>query len=211
MGDLVRSSETEDRRSLHAAFNACVADANERFAAVIASPLTITLGDEFQGLTVSLERAFEVDHFVRTVLLREGIESRVVAGKASIETEVNTENAWNMLGRGLAEARNKLGEKKDPNAYRFSFPDDEELELLLDAVGRSLTRIEAGWTDTQLRYVLEVLTQPDRARSETAQALGVSENSLYKVLRSADFRFYTEQLATIRTVLRLEDEKRKAA
>lgn len=206
MGDLVGSSRAEPK-ALHASFNGCIEDANRVYAGAIASPLTITLGDEFQGLATSLGKAFELDHFIRIRLLGEHVESRVLLGDVVIETGVNPAKAWNMMGAGLAEARRKLGDKKDANRYRFSFPDNEELELLLDAVGRSLTETEAGWTDTQLKYVTRILAAGDESRSRTAKALGISQNSLYKVLRSAGYRFYSEQLETVRRVLRLEDDR----
>jgi len=205
MGDLVKSSEATDRRKLHARFNRGIDEANARFAEELASPLTITLGDEFQGLTKALEAAFAIGCVVRVSLLRDEISTRIVVGTATLETDLNPEKAWNMMGPGLAEAREKLSDKNDENCYRFSMPQDEALELLLDAVGRSLTKVEAEWTETQLEYVMAILSDPEQPRSRTAKALGISENSLYKVLRSADYRFYSEQLETIRGALRLHE------
>ncbi|HEX7081639.1 MAG TPA: SatD family protein [Gammaproteobacteria bacterium] len=211
MGDLVGSSKAASKTDLHELFNRVVEDANQRCAPEIASPLTITLGDEFQGLAYTLGGAFDVVRGLRLRLLLERVEARFVVGAITLETELNRERAWNMMGEGLAEARAKLGDKDDTNRYRFSFPADPMLELLLDGIGRSLTRVEAGWTDTQRRYVARVLLDPETPKGEIASALGVSENSLYKVLRSAELRFYSRQIETIEEALSREDRRREAA
>ena len=80
-------------------------------------------------------------------------------------------------------------------------------ELLLDGVGRSLTTIEDAWTETQVEYVTAILEDPGQPRSRTATDLGISENSLYKVLRSANFRLYTQQLDTVRDALTLVERR----
>lgn len=211
MGDLVRSTRHADPKQLHLLFNQVVAQANQRFAESIASPLTITLGDEFQGLSTSLNRGFELNHFVRMSLLLNGVSTRLVLGIGAIDTPVNPENAWNMMGAGLSKARDKLNAKKSINCYRFSFPDDAQLELLLDSVGESMTRVETDWTETQMKYVARKLSQPEKSIILIANDLGISRNSMYKVLRSADADFYAGQLKTIGEVLQTEDEMRVAA
>lgn len=208
MGDLVGSSGASDHRRLHTRFNRCIDEANQRFVEILASPLTITLGDEFQGLAKALETAFVIGHSVRVSLLRDGFAIRIAVGTTVLETKLNPDKAWNMMGPGLAEAREKLSDKKDTNCYRFSIPQDEAIELLLAGVGRSLTMIEDAWTQTQVEYVTAILNDPEQPRSSTARNLGISENSLYKVLRSADFRLYSQQLDTIRTALRLYERRR---
>lgn len=208
MGDLVHSTGHADPARLHELFNRAVADANRRFADSIASPLTITLGDEFQGLSKTLRRGFELNHFVRMYLLLEGISIRLVLGKGAIDTAVNPENAWNMMGEGLSKAREKLNAKMSFNCYRFSFPREKQLERLLDSVGRSLTRVETDWTETQRDYVARKLSEPEKSTSAIAKELGISTNSVYKVLRSANWDFYDEQLKTIIEVLETEDRER---
>lgn len=207
MGDIVGSSKVPDRRKLHVRFNRRVNEANARFADALASPLTITLGDEFQGLANALDSAFAVAHFVRLSLLGDRVSTRVVVGTVTLETDLNPEKAWNMMGPGLAEARERLADKKEENCYRFSMPQDETIGLLLDGVGRSLTKVEEEWTETQLEYVTAILADPEQPRSRTADKLGISDNSLYKVLRSAAYRFYSQQLETIRSALRLHDQR----
>ncbi len=48
------------------------------------------------------------------------------------------------MGDGLAQARSKLNDKREPNVYRFSLYDDPSRQRLLDAVGLSLTGNRGG-------------------------------------------------------------------
>lgn len=210
MGDLVRSTTHADPNKLHLLFNQVVSEANERFSDYIASPLTITLGDEFQGLGISLEQGFRLNHFVRMSLLLEGVSTRLVLGISAINTEINPRKAWNMMGEGLSRAREKLNEKRSVNCYRFSFPKQAQLEKLLDSVGMSITKVESDWTGTQLEYIARKLAHPNMPVSLIARDLGISKNSMYKVLRSGNLNFYEEQLQTISEVLQAEDKELKS-
>jgi hypothetical protein len=54
IGDLVGSERTLAAASLHARFNEAVEKQNRKYKSQLSSPLTITLGDELQGLGTSL-------------------------------------------------------------------------------------------------------------------------------------------------------------
>ncbi|TMV59141.1 hypothetical protein FGG78_35990, partial [Thioclava sp. BHET1] len=54
MGDIVRSETSLAPDLLYARFNAAIDALNQDHAGSLASPLTITLGDEFQGLVCSM-------------------------------------------------------------------------------------------------------------------------------------------------------------
>lgn len=81
---------------------------------------------------------------LRLRLLVADVSCRFVIGTTQLETPVNPKEAWNMMGSGLAEARDKLNDKRATNAYRFSLPGEPLVESLLDAVGDSHTHVELG-------------------------------------------------------------------
>jgi SatD family protein len=206
MGDLVGSERARSIKTVHRAFNKAIDLANERYAEGIESPLTITLGDEFQGLLRTLSHAWRVASELRFRLLVADVSCRFVIGMTQLETPLNKREAWNMMGGGLAEARDKLNDKRTGNAYRFSLPGEPIVESLLDAVGDSLTEVEIGWTATQLEYYWAV---HDGARSNAAVAksLGVTSRSLYKVLSAARVEFHRRQSAILRGALTGLDER----
>lgn len=206
MGDIVGSEAAPSVPAVHRVFNKAVGWANQRHAPQILSPLTITLGDEFQGLVDGLENAWRVATDLRFKLMDEGVACRFVLGVASIRTRVNPERAWNMMGPGLAAARDKLNDKSSGNAHRFSFPDDPAIELLTDAVGDSLTQIEAGWTETQTDYLLRNRLSR-QSPAKIAKGVGVSLGAVYKVLRAAQTDYYDRQSEALRQALALQDQR----
>jgi hypothetical protein len=97
MGDIVGSERASSLKTVHKAFNKAVKNANEVFADHVASPLTITLGDEFQGLLTSFARAWDAAVALRIELLVAEIPCRFVVGVARLETSLNKKEAWNMM------------------------------------------------------------------------------------------------------------------
>lgn len=183
MGDLVSSETTQSVKRLHTRFNKAIDTANVSRQRDIASPLTITLGDEFQGLTRSLTAALEIARILRLTLLAENIDCRFVIGFASIETPVNRKTAWNMMGPGLAAAREKLGNKQDPNTMRFSLPGEDVMETLLDTIGLAITDIQESWTARQMQLVVMTETT-DQSVATTAKKLQIAPNTYYKIKRA---------------------------
>jgi len=206
MGDLVGSERARSVRTVHRVFNKVIDSANKGYAAAIASPLTITLGDEFQGLLSTLAHAWHVATELRLRLLIANISCRFVIGMTELETPLNPKEAWNMMGGGLAAARAKLNDKRSSNAYRFSLPLEQIIESLLDAVGASLTQVELGWTPTQLKYYSSVHLG-SRTNAEIAKGLGVTQRSLYKVLHAARAEFHKRQSSTLQSALTELDER----
>lgn len=199
MGDLVRSERAADPDRLHAAFNATVSTENARHADALASPLTITLGDEFQGLATTLAAAARIARDLRLSLMDNGIDCRFVIGTAAIKTPINPAKAWNMLGPGLAEAREKLNEKKPDRFYRFTLAGSPLIEELLDALGAGLSTIERGWTDRQRADIAVLLG--GATPSELADTRKVSVHSVYKVRSSGHYDTYRLQWQAIEAAL----------
>jgi hypothetical protein len=200
MGDIVGSEAANSIAALHIVFNEAVKASNKQYKLKIVSPLTITLGDEFQGLATSLSAGLRVVRFLRHHLLARKVECRFVLGLAQLESPVNRAKSWNMMGPGLSNARQKLDDKRLPNAYRFSFPEDPVLETILDAVGLSITDIENGWTPRQFEIAQELLANND-LNAALASRLGVALRTLYKIRHAARMDLYESQWAAIDTVI----------
>lgn len=199
MGDLVGSERHANPNNLHAQFNAAINRQNQALGADMVSPLTITLGDEFQGLLSSLVAAAQVAREIRFELMRENIDCRFVIGSIDLKTQINHERAWNMMGPGFASARERLGEKRSPSRYRFSIQQDELLETMLEASGASLTAIERSWSEAQRDSIIKLLGGESVA--QIARARNVSVHNVYKVRRAGDFELYVIQWDAIHKVL----------
>jgi hypothetical protein len=86
------------------------------------SPITITLGDEFQTVARSYKDGIQVIIAFEEMIIREkaNFKIRYVLKYGEIKTPLNKEAAYGMLGPGLTEARKLLAEKKR-SAQRFHF------------------------------------------------------------------------------------------
>src|SRR5262245_51459767 len=105
MADIVKSSRQE-ARTLMKEFKSIVAETNKRYHKGILSPLTITLGDEFQGVVKGLAAALEIimDLEYQTLTTKQAFRFRYVVLEGEIQTPINHQTAHGMLGPGLTEA-----------------------------------------------------------------------------------------------------------
>jgi hypothetical protein len=204
MGDIINSEGRRSGGMLSKQFNSAIKAANRKYRTSLASPLTITLGDEFQGLLKNMAKGFEVISKLRSDLLEIDVSCRFVLGVVRLDTKVNTENAWNMMGDGLAQARDILNDKRESNVYRFSIYDDPSRQRLFDAVGLSLTILENEWTPTQRQYVR--LSQRSSV-IEMANNLEIGVRSVYKVLEAAKYAYHDKQKDAIEFALKSLDEE----
>ncbi|MDR7128220.1 hypothetical protein J2X69_000548 [Algoriphagus sp. 4150] len=136
MGDVIKSSHA-DQIALQKNFAVLIKMVNESFKEELASPLTITLGDEFQGIVKSSEDVA----FVLVALeeyrwqLEIPILIRYSVTLGEIDTEINPVIAYGMLGAGLAEAREALVEMKsaeDRLVLNGDFPKKRQMALSLN-------------------------------------------------------------------------------
>lgn len=113
MGDIVGSREG-DQTLLQQNFAKLIADVNRDLASSFESPLTITLGDEFQGVIKSAKEAAEVVIALEEYRwdLEVEILIRYSLGFGEISTPINPTIAYGMLGSGLSEVREALAAMK---------------------------------------------------------------------------------------------------
>lgn len=209
MGDLVGSEIAQSVEVLHARFNAEIEVCNAVFKRRLVSPLTITLGDEFQGLAQSLGDALDIVRTMRLDMLEARIDCRFAIGAVDLKTKVNTDRAWNMMGRGLARARERLNEKRAETRYRFALEDHPAVEVTTEALGASLTAIEERWTEQQLEDIAATIA--GMSAKEIAERRNVSVHSVYKVRSSGELDLYLLQWGAIAEALSYIDQAYREA
>lgn len=190
MGDLVSSERSPSVPDLHRVFNEVIDQVNEDDQRKLVSPLTITLGDEFQGICANLSDGLALLRKLRAGMLLKLLECRFVLGVISLETPINNDRAWNMMGPGLAASRKRLADKRDGNAYRFVLPDQPTVQILMDGVGAAVTDIESDWTDRQRQVIL---LSERKAVGDLVTQLGMSTATYYKIRRAGRFELYEHE------------------
>lgn len=180
MADVVGSRDLEPV-SLMRAFNSLVNDLNETYDRRLLSPVTITLGDEFQGVTDGLDTACEVILWVEEQRIARSLtfELRYVLHEGDIATPLNNALAWGMLGQGLTDAREMLQDAKQRNlSVRVSIDRQIEGQILEEAfvVYRNII---SGW-DPENDYPVAAAFLKHHDYKDVAVALGKSRSQMWK-------------------------------
>src|SRR5690554_2632075 len=95
MGDVVGSSDFEPTK-LGKNLKSLVKSANEELKNSTLSPYTVTLGDEFQGVTKSLKSGIETLIYLEEARLSEELDFKLhyVLHYGTIETAINPETSY---------------------------------------------------------------------------------------------------------------------
>jgi hypothetical protein len=133
MADIIESSQKASAALMND-FKEISNQINTDFKRAFHSPITITLGDEFQSIVKSLQDGIQVIIAFEESLIqsKKDFKLRYVLNYGDIDTPLNREKAYEMLGKGLTEARDMLEIQKN-NGRRFLIRDkDPELSELLN-------------------------------------------------------------------------------
>ncbi len=113
MADIIHSTQ-QDSTVLMKDFKKISNEINRNFKKAFLSPITITLGDEFQSVVKSLRDGIDVIINFEELIIKLQIDFklRYVLNFGGIDTPINPKRAYGMLGEGLTEAREMLGAQK---------------------------------------------------------------------------------------------------
>lgn len=183
MGDII-DSHTHDQNQLMEEFKTLIQSSNRKNESKVLSPLTITLGDEFQGVVDSIESGVAmVINLEEELIDRDlGFKIRYVLHEGKIRTEINSTQAYEMLGEGLTDARNELNQlKKSGSRFKISLK-EETLTRLLNGLFKLLQHFIDSWSVKDRRTAsgfLKGLTYKEVAKIEKKD-----ESSLWRRRRS---------------------------
>jgi hypothetical protein len=132
MGDVIESRK-RNATSLRQQLESLLATCNRDLKPNIVSPYTTTLGDEFQGIAGSLHAVAETIFCLDEARIKKQYDFmiRYVAHYGEIQTPINTDVAYGMMGPGLTKARDLLTDKRrgEPR-FCFDLPDTRLAENL---------------------------------------------------------------------------------
>jgi len=158
MGDVIDSTH-KDQPKLASQLADLVAYINNKYIEETLSPLTITLGDEFQGISKSIKFGVNSILDLEEEGIKRGFDFKLhyVLLEGAIETKINHEIAHGMMGEGLTRARNILTEKKrSRNRFRFELRDEKlpGLENLFEV----LDGIVSQWKLADFKLIYDMIT-----------------------------------------------------
>jgi len=182
MADVVGSS-SKAAKQLMSDFKESIKWMNKLHRKDIQSPLTITLGDEFQGVVKSPSVAIQImialeEHLMT---LKKPFKLRYVIYEGKIDTETNKMRAYEMLGPALTNARATLNDMKSTK-NRFS------VHLLNTGIAHQLNLslfvlqgIIDRWNPTQQKLAMGFLKSDYR---ELAKRLKKDPSSMWRRRKS---------------------------
>jgi hypothetical protein len=200
MADIVKSSRFEGRgQLLMKQFRKQVTTVSNHYARKLLSPLTITLGDEFQGVPSDLVEAIQMIVALEEQRVRQQLDFklRYVVCYGQIDTPLNKKVAHEMLGAGLTKARRLLSEMKSETRTRFNLdlaPRDKQA-LLKDALVLYFS-IADSWKPVDYKLVSAFLDGLEY--QEAAKRLGRERTSTLRKERSLQVREYNASKRLLR-------------
>jgi SatD family (SatD) len=189
MADIINSS-SYDSEWLSEKFIQIVHDCNESCAAEILSPLTITLGDEFQGVAASLKGAVDTIFYLEERLLADKYPFRLryVVCFGDIGTEINPTVAYGMMGRGLATARQQLIKKQRVRPRFFFDLGDDAASRATNRLFRLVELLTNRWKRKDCNLVKELLASENN--SDVAAKLDKDRSLIWKRRKSLHIEEY---------------------
>jgi hypothetical protein len=146
MADII-GSRTAGQEQLMIEFKALVSTINEENKHRLLSPLTITLGDEFQAVIASVADAVQIVIKLEETLISRNstYKLRYVIVEGLIETPINKEIAYGMMGDGLTRARKYLENLKKDDGRFFIWLKNQEKKKALNNLFLALQDLTADW------------------------------------------------------------------
>lgn len=198
MGD-VSGSRRRNPDRVREELKHAVSLANQGMQSSILSPLTITLGDEFQGLVQSCTDACRLIFLIEENRLKTAatihLHYALVHGK--LESTLNTETAHGMMGPALIDARKFLTSKgRDRPRFQVHLL-DMMLEHDISALFLIIEELTGRWTK-DLPTIHALIAETDNAT--VAEQIGRDRTTVLRRRRTALVRSYN---AAKRTILSL--------
>lgn len=184
MGDITGSAERDGRataRHLRETIRAVASRAQGR----ILSPLTVTLGDEFQGIVDSHKTAVALilDFLMMRLIGEMPFPMRFSLVTGEIETAINPKIAHEMLGPALTSARAHLSDKRrDRPDISVSLP-DRDLAVAMERTFDILYRRTEDWVGEEGAYLAD-LVNPAREVDEIAARHDRTKPTIYRRRRT---------------------------
>ena len=137
---------------------------NRNFEDELKSPLTITLGDEFQGVPASLNTCLDIIFHLEEalLLLNHPFEMRYVCVSGEINTPINPHIAHGMMGPGLTKARELLTRKSRSRPKYHTLIDEKD--RMRNQLFSALADIQSHWRKDDYKLIYHMINNESDAQ-----------------------------------------------
>lgn len=180
MADIIKSRKS-DQQNLMQSFKKVTDKTTASNPDNFLSPITITLGDEFQAVATNLLSAISIIQNLEEniIALKGDFHLRYVLLEGEIETTINPNIAYGMLGSGLTEARETLIRLKKSKSRFHVILQDKALENALQNAFVAFQGIIDDWKPNKDYYIVTEFLQ-NRDYKEVAIELNKERSLIWK-------------------------------
>lgn len=197
IGDFVQSRALENRGEVQRRFAAVCAELNkEREGLGLVSPLTITLGDEFQAVFGSVERLWECIFRMEAALAPVAI--RFAVGLGQISTDIQRDTALGMDGPAFHRARAAMDLLKK-RATRYRVAGLGGSEDFLNAALELIAYNRSKWRTPRVLTLASLLQ--DKTVKDICLLTHSSEQAVYRNIRDGALETVVTLLAGVANAL----------
>ena len=204
IGDIIKSKNLENRTDIQKRLTKTLKELNEEYADVFASNLTVTLGDEFQGVFKNGKAVLEIVDKIK--FLMSPVEFRFGIGIGEIITEMKKEISIGADGPAYWNARQAIKDIHSTNDYELSRIlvsnglEEQPLKMINDSLALC-DFIESRWRETQRDLLTKSIENYGHSQKvpqiELAKLLGLSSQATNQRIQSSGYYQYLRMKTTI--------------
>lgn len=179
IGDIVESKKIQKREMFQSEFQDLINSLNGEHKNKLVSPLTITLGDEFQGLLNDSKNLFSIIHKIQSSF--QDVTFRFALSVGDISTKINHESAIGMDGAGFHFARDAM-EKNKIEKRNFAYDGGQPEAIIIDNMLKWINQSTAKWKKEKWKTLL--LKQQGKSQKEIEQQIRISQSAISQNLKN---------------------------
>lgn len=189
MADVIKSTHMNAPRLMRD-FKEIASQINRQSPEAFYSPITITLGDEFQSVVHSLKSGTDAILSFEEAIIneRKDFKLRYALNFGEINTPINKQAAYGMLGPGLLETRSFLARMKDSRDRFFFHLEDPDLSGKMNMIFRLYQMVVDAWRIKDFPVIAEFLKNQDY--KAVADKLKKDRSLMWKRERSLNIAAY---------------------
>lgn len=200
IGDIKGSRKLSDRAACQMRLEKVLNDINERYASSIASRLTITIGDEFQGLFADgapvMDVIAQIAYWMQPVALRFGIGIGTMTTAVNPLLSIGADGPAYHLARSAVEAiKNTEGRNRSAPCSLLVFS-DSQVDLYVNASLKLLYALSAAWSVRQREIIYDMLLNRD-SQTKVAVRHGITQPTVQKILSSGNYYSFQDSYDAI--------------
>lgn len=198
IGDIRESRTLDDWASVFSQLDGALKAVNREFSDDILLNFKPTVGDEFQGALREARKAYAV-----CVSIKSQLPVRVYCGIGIGDIEKPLHEDVGMRGSGFYRARRALESCKEEKRSVIIRSADTP-DLMDDAINTLLHFIETlenSWTGRQREVLSYYRSHPDHTYEQLGEHFGIAKQTVWKILKAADWEVVSEGEATVNRLL----------